>query len=122
MIRTYIYGYVLFHVLRFLKKKIPTIPGVYLYLWMFFGPLRRSPNYRKLRRLVLFPAANMILAPFFMYLNLNLCMLIKFDNCIVTFWSFLEAVADLEILKWGCTIKKEEAVIHKSKCNTPCII
>ncbi|KAH6792607.1 FtsH extracellular protease family [Perilla frutescens var. hirtella] len=42
LVRTAIYGYVLFHVLRFLKRKVPRVLG--------FGPLRRDPNFRKLRR------------------------------------------------------------------------
>lgn len=42
-IRCFIYGYVLFHTFRFMKRKIPRILG--------YGPLRRDPNLRKLRRL-----------------------------------------------------------------------
>ncbi|XP_063940731.1 probable inactive ATP-dependent zinc metalloprotease FTSHI 5, chloroplastic [Daucus carota subsp. sativus] len=42
-VRTVIYGYVLLHVFRFMKRKIPRLLG--------FGPLRRDPNMRKLRRL-----------------------------------------------------------------------
>ncbi|KAG8365730.1 hypothetical protein BUALT_Bualt17G0002300 [Buddleja alternifolia] len=42
LVRAAIYGYVLFHVLRFMKRKLPRILG--------FGPLRRDPNLRKLRR------------------------------------------------------------------------
>lgn len=45
LIRSASYGFVLFHVLRFMKRKIPILIG--------FGPLRRDPNMRKLRRLVL---------------------------------------------------------------------
>lgn len=45
-VRTVIYGYVLLHVFRFMKRKIPRLLG--------FGPLRRDPNMRKLRRLVIF--------------------------------------------------------------------
>ncbi|KAK2972761.1 hypothetical protein RJ640_019409 [Escallonia rubra] len=41
-IRTIIYGYVLFNVFLFLKRKIPRVLG--------FGPIRRDPNFRKLRR------------------------------------------------------------------------
>ncbi|KAK9292897.1 hypothetical protein L1049_020878 [Liquidambar formosana] len=41
-IRSIIYGFVLFHVLRFLKRRIPKFLG--------FGPLRRDPNFRKLWR------------------------------------------------------------------------
>ncbi|KAK4484067.1 hypothetical protein RD792_011286 [Penstemon davidsonii] len=43
LIRTTIYGYLLFHVFRFMKRKIPRVLG--------FGPVRRDPNFRKLRRL-----------------------------------------------------------------------
>ncbi|XP_051145687.1 probable inactive ATP-dependent zinc metalloprotease FTSHI 5, chloroplastic isoform X2 [Andrographis paniculata] len=43
LVRTAIYGYVLFHVFRFLKRRIPRILG--------FGPFRRDPNIMKLRRL-----------------------------------------------------------------------
>ncbi|KAJ4720911.1 ATP-dependent zinc metalloprotease FtsH [Melia azedarach] len=42
LIRTAIYGYVVFHVLRFMKRKIPRLLG--------FGPWRRDPNMRKFRR------------------------------------------------------------------------
>ncbi|KAI3453265.1 hypothetical protein Pfo_009928 [Paulownia fortunei] len=42
LVRTAIYGYVLFHVFRFMKRKVPRVLG--------FGPLRRDPNLRKLRR------------------------------------------------------------------------
>ncbi|KDP23735.1 hypothetical protein JCGZ_23568 [Jatropha curcas] len=42
VIRAAIYGYVLFHVFRFMKRKVPRLLG--------FGPLRRDPNLRKLRR------------------------------------------------------------------------
>ncbi|KAH9706870.1 putative inactive ATP-dependent zinc metalloprotease FTSHI 5 [Citrus sinensis] len=42
LIRTAVYGYVLFHILRFMKRKIPRLLG--------FGPMRRDPNFRKLRR------------------------------------------------------------------------
>uniref|UniRef100_A0A7N0VGV2 AAA+ ATPase domain-containing protein n=1 Tax=Kalanchoe fedtschenkoi TaxID=63787 RepID=A0A7N0VGV2_KALFE len=40
--KSIVYGYVLFHVLRFLKRKVPRLLG--------YGPLRRDPNFRKLRR------------------------------------------------------------------------
>ncbi|KZV49363.1 Metalloprotease m41 ftsh isoform 1 [Dorcoceras hygrometricum] len=42
LIRASIYGYVVFHVIRYLKRKIPRILG--------FGPMRRDPNLRKLGR------------------------------------------------------------------------
>lgn len=45
-VRTVIYGYVLLHIFRFMKRKIPRLLG--------YGPLRRDPNMRKLRRLVIF--------------------------------------------------------------------
>lgn len=41
-VRTITYGFVLFTVLQFLWRKIPILVG--------FGPLRRDPNWRKLRR------------------------------------------------------------------------
>ncbi|KAL0296467.1 UNVERIFIED_CONTAM: putative inactive ATP-dependent zinc metalloprotease FTSHI 5, chloroplastic [Sesamum radiatum] len=44
LVRTAIYGYVLFHVFRFLRRKVPRVLG--------FGPLRRNPNLRKLRRVL----------------------------------------------------------------------
>lgn len=44
-IRSIAYGYVLFHVLRFMKRKVPRLLG--------YGPFRRNPNMRKLRRVVL---------------------------------------------------------------------
>ncbi|KAK4851831.1 hypothetical protein QYF36_018762 [Acer negundo] len=40
--RSVIYLFILFHVLRFMKRKIPRLLG--------FGPLRRNPNLRKLDR------------------------------------------------------------------------
>ncbi|XP_031283829.1 probable inactive ATP-dependent zinc metalloprotease FTSHI 5, chloroplastic [Pistacia vera] len=43
LIRSATYGFVVFHVLRFMKRKIPILLG--------FGPLRRNPNMRKFRRL-----------------------------------------------------------------------
>uniref|UniRef100_A0A5B7C2I5 CARD domain-containing protein n=1 Tax=Davidia involucrata TaxID=16924 RepID=A0A5B7C2I5_DAVIN len=42
LIRSTIYGYMLFHIFRFMKRKIPRLLG--------YGPLRRDPNLRKLRR------------------------------------------------------------------------
>ncbi|GMP92514.1 hypothetical protein CsSME_00042709 [Camellia sinensis var. sinensis] len=42
LIRSFIYGYVLFHLFRFVKRKVPRLLG--------YGPLRRNPNVRKLRR------------------------------------------------------------------------
>lgn len=45
LIRTAVYGYVLFHILRFMKRKIPRLLG--------FGPMRRDPNFRKLCRVVI---------------------------------------------------------------------
>ncbi|POO02926.1 AAA-type ATPase [Trema orientale] len=42
VVRSAIYGYILFHVFRFLKRRIPVLLG--------YGPLRRDPNLRKLRR------------------------------------------------------------------------
>ncbi|XP_062084344.1 probable inactive ATP-dependent zinc metalloprotease FTSHI 5, chloroplastic [Humulus lupulus] len=42
-IRTVIYGYILYHVLLFLKRRIPVVLG--------FGPYRKDPNLRKLGRM-----------------------------------------------------------------------
>ncbi|KFK37857.1 hypothetical protein AALP_AA3G038200 [Arabis alpina] len=42
LIRSYIYGYVLYHVFRFLKRKVPRLLG--------YGPFRRDPNVRKFWR------------------------------------------------------------------------
>lgn len=42
LVRTAIYGYVLFHVFCFLKRNVPRVLG--------FGPIRKDPNFRKLRR------------------------------------------------------------------------
>ncbi|ONK71896.1 uncharacterized protein A4U43_C04F13490 [Asparagus officinalis] len=42
LIRSAIYGFVLFNVLRYLKRKIPRLLG--------YGPFRRDPNLRKLQR------------------------------------------------------------------------
>ncbi|XP_020580621.1 probable inactive ATP-dependent zinc metalloprotease FTSHI 5, chloroplastic [Phalaenopsis equestris] len=43
IIRSSLCGYVLFHVIKFLKRKLPSFLG--------YGPLRRDPNLRKLQRL-----------------------------------------------------------------------
>lgn len=46
VVRLFIYGYILFHAFRFLKRKVPRLLG--------FGPLRsKGPNLQKLRRVVL---------------------------------------------------------------------
>ncbi|KAL6278896.1 hypothetical protein ACE6H2_022497 [Prunus campanulata] len=42
LIRSVIYGYVFFHLFRFMKRKIPRLLG--------YGPLRRDPNMRKLQK------------------------------------------------------------------------
>lgn len=42
LIRSFLYGFVLFHAFRLMKRKIPRLLG--------YGPLRRDPNLRKLRR------------------------------------------------------------------------
>ncbi|QCE07449.1 cell division protease FtsH [Vigna unguiculata] len=42
LVRAAIYGFVLFHVVKFMRRKLPRLLG--------FGPLRRNPNRRKLRR------------------------------------------------------------------------
>lgn len=44
VVRAVIYGYILSHIFRFLKKRTPKLPG--------FKVRRRNPNMRKLRRLV----------------------------------------------------------------------
>lgn len=44
LMKSAIFGFVLFNVLWFLKRKIPRLLG--------YGPLRRDPNLRKLRRVV----------------------------------------------------------------------
>ncbi|WVY97846.1 hypothetical protein V8G54_029997 [Vigna mungo] len=41
-VRASIYGFVLFHVVKFMRRKLPRLLG--------FGPFRRDPNRRKLRR------------------------------------------------------------------------
>ncbi|KAK9139208.1 hypothetical protein Scep_008889 [Stephania cephalantha] len=41
-IRSIIYGYLLFNIFRFMKRKLPSLLG--------YGPLRKDPNLRKLRR------------------------------------------------------------------------
>ncbi|KAK9136718.1 hypothetical protein Sjap_007312 [Stephania japonica] len=41
-IRSMLYGYLLFNIFRFMKRKVPSLLG--------YGPLRRDPNLRKLRR------------------------------------------------------------------------
>ncbi|KAL0928493.1 hypothetical protein M5K25_000377 [Dendrobium thyrsiflorum] len=43
LIRSSLCGYVLFHVIKFFKRKVPSLLG--------YGPLRRDPNLRKLHRL-----------------------------------------------------------------------
>lgn len=55
LIRSIIYGYILFHMFRFMKRRIPKLLG--------YGPLRRDPNMRKLQRVVLlcsFSATNLV--------------------------------------------------------------
>ncbi|CAN6888841.1 unnamed protein product [Brassica oleracea] len=42
LIRSFVYGYVVYHVFRFLKRKIPRVLG--------YGPFRRDPNVRKFWR------------------------------------------------------------------------
>ncbi|PKI39092.1 hypothetical protein CRG98_040516 [Punica granatum] len=42
IIRSAVYGFVLFHIFHFLRRKVPRLLG--------YGPLRRNPNLRKLRR------------------------------------------------------------------------
>lgn len=46
LIRSAVYGYILYNVFRFLKRKVPRLLG--------YGPLRRNPNVQKFRRVVLF--------------------------------------------------------------------
>lgn len=48
LIRSAIYGYILYHAFRFLRRKVPGVLG--------YGPIRKDPNMRKLRRVVLFPS------------------------------------------------------------------
>ena len=43
-VRSFAYGYVLFHIFRFLKRKVSRLLG--------YGPLYRDPNLQKLRRVV----------------------------------------------------------------------
>ncbi|CAH9137379.1 unnamed protein product [Cuscuta epithymum] len=42
LIRTVIYGYVLYHIVSFMRREISRVLG--------FGPIRRDPNFKKLRR------------------------------------------------------------------------
>ncbi|KAL4379473.1 hypothetical protein GQ457_02G033540 [Hibiscus cannabinus] len=42
LIRSTIYGFILYHAFRFLRRKVPRVLG--------YGPIRRDPNMRKLRR------------------------------------------------------------------------
>ncbi|CAM8925447.1 unnamed protein product [Rhodiola kirilowii] len=42
IVKSMVYGYVVFHVLRSLRRKVPRLLG--------YGPLRRDPNIRKFRR------------------------------------------------------------------------
>ncbi|XP_020223283.1 probable inactive ATP-dependent zinc metalloprotease FTSHI 5, chloroplastic isoform X2 [Cajanus cajan] len=42
LVRAAIYGFVLFHVLKFMRRRVPRLLG--------FGPLRKDPNMQKLRR------------------------------------------------------------------------
>jgi len=44
LVRAAIYGFVLFHVIKFMRRRLPSLLG--------FGPLRRDPNRQKLRRVV----------------------------------------------------------------------
>ena len=47
-IRAAIFGFVMFHVFKFMRRRIPSLFG--------YGPLRRDPNMQKLRRVVLLPS------------------------------------------------------------------
>ncbi|KAK7277800.1 hypothetical protein RJT34_22817 [Clitoria ternatea] len=42
LVRAAIYGFILFHVFKFMRRRIPSLLG--------FGPMRRDPNMQKLRR------------------------------------------------------------------------
>lgn len=44
LVRSVIYGFVVFHIFRFMTRKVPRVLG--------YGPYRRNPNMRKLRRLL----------------------------------------------------------------------
>ena len=44
LVKGVIYCFILYHTIRFLKRKAPR--------WLGFGPYRRDPNFQKLRRLV----------------------------------------------------------------------
>lgn len=50
LVRAAIYGYILFHIFQYMKKKVPRVLG--------FGPLRKDPNFRKLRKVVNFCPVN----------------------------------------------------------------
>lgn len=56
LIRSFVYGYVVYHVFRFLKRKVPRLLG--------YGPFRRDPSVRKFWRVV----CNF---PFFTYVPLS---------------------------------------------------
>ncbi|KAG4139020.1 hypothetical protein ERO13_D07G166300v2 [Gossypium hirsutum] len=45
LIRSAIYGYILYHAFCFLRRKVPGVLG--------YGPIRKDPNMRKLRRVEL---------------------------------------------------------------------
>ncbi|KAK9735619.1 hypothetical protein RND81_04G216200 [Saponaria officinalis] len=44
LIRSFLYGYVLYHVFRYLRRSVPRLLG--------YGPYRRDPNVRKLKRVL----------------------------------------------------------------------
>ena len=58
VLRSVIYGYILFHVFQFLKRRIPVLLG--------YGPFRTDPNLQKLRRVVLLHS---LTRPFFLLLS-----------------------------------------------------
>lgn len=45
LIRSFVYGYILFHIFGYLKREVPRVLG--------YGPIRTDPNREKLKRVVL---------------------------------------------------------------------
>lgn len=83
--RAAIFGYVLYYVAWFMTRKIPRILG--------FGPLRRDPNFKKLRRVVQ-------LHPLFWSFFINFCH-IWFPKAWIICFQFSNDCKSLSIIIMG---------------------
>lgn len=88
-VKTVIYGYVLLHIFRFLKRKIPRLLG--------FGPLRRDPNMRKLRRLVIFFHHNCNLLIYAIQLFMVKPFLVVFGIVSYHLWDIMHSLVNISM-------------------------